>query len=60
MYDKSCQHVKYTVRINLSSREEEAILQMEVLNNHESFVRNGVVLALNKFNQEKQHAKDNT
>ena len=33
---------------------------MEVLTNHESFVRNGVVLALKKVNQEKQHTKDNT
>ena len=32
---------------------------MEVLTNHESFVRNGVVLALKEVNQEKQHAKDN-
>ena len=30
---------------------------MEVLTNHESFVRNGVVLALKKVNQEKQHDK---
>ena len=31
---------------------------MEVLTNHESSVRNGVVLALKKVNQEKQHAND--
>ena len=33
---------------------------MEVLTNHESFVRNGVALALKKVNQEKQHANDTT
>ena len=58
MWGKCCQHVICTVRINLSSREEEGILQKEVWTNHESFVRNGVVLALNKVHQEKQHAKD--
>ena len=31
---------------------------MEVLTSHESFVTNGVVLALKKVNQEKQHADD--
>ena len=31
---------------------------MELLTNHERFVRNGVVLALKKVNQEKQHAND--
>ena len=31
---------------------------MEVLTNHESSVRNGVVLALKKVNQEKQHVND--
>ena len=30
---------------------------MELLTNHESFVRNGVVLALKKENQEKQNDK---
>ena len=48
------------MRINPSSCEEEEILQTELLTNHESFVRNGVVLALKKVNQEKQHIKDNT
>ena len=33
---------------------------MEVLTHHESFIRNDVVLALKKVNQEKQHAKDKT
>ena len=46
----SCLNVNYTVRLNPSSREEEEILQMELLTNHESFVRNGVVLALKKEN----------
>ena len=32
----------------------------ELLTNHESFVRNGVVLALKKVTQKKQHANDNT
>ena len=44
--------------INLSSREEEGTLQKEVLTNHESFVRNGVVLALKEVNREKEQAKD--
>ena len=57
---KCCQDVLYTVRINLGSCEEEEILQMEVLTNHESSVRNGVALALKKVNQEKQHANDTT
>ena len=30
---------------------------MELLTNHESFVRNGLVLALKKVNQEKQQDK---
>ena len=30
---------------------------MELLTNHESFIRKGVVLALKKDNQEKQHDK---
>ena len=45
------------MRINHSSHEEEGILQMEVLTNHESFIRNGIVLPLKKVNQEKQHNK---
>ena len=43
--------IKY-VRIKLSSREEEGILQMKVFAYHESFVRNGGVFALMEVNHE--------
>ena len=36
MWGKCCQHVIYTVRINLNAHEEEGIQQIEVLTNHES------------------------
>ena len=40
------------MRIKLSSRVEEGILQMKVFAYHESFVRNGGVFALMEVNHE--------